>query len=206
MNKRVIFCWIWTIPIIIDIFFIIFSSSFPIIVGRILACFLVLSGVFVPWSLIAISPLFCHPKTELPRKVSPLTYINDTIQCKQITNSIYEVALYNRNLKIDMTSWIFKKTYIRDIILMYYHLDYYNRNKLKSKKNISKRYFKGQNKYIEFHMLNGKIIKIPMIKKGIEKRSFLCSLKLFVLSSPLDKRVRYQKDQYYSNDITIFYF
>ena len=87
------------------------------------------------------------PKTELPRKVNPLTYINDTIQCKQITKSIYEVALYNRNLKIDMTSWIFKKSYIRDIILMYYHLKYYNRNKLKSFKCNSKRYFKGQNIY-----------------------------------------------------------
>ena len=88
---------------------------------------------------------------------------------------------------------------------MYYHLNYYNRNKLKSSKNLSKKFFPGQNISILFKMKNGKNKNLYLIKNGIEKRSFLCSFKIFILSGPLDRHTKYQKDKYYKNDINWFY-
>ena len=54
-------------------------------------------------------------------------------------------------------------------------------------------------------MLNGKVIRIPMIKKGIEKRTFICSLKLLILSPSWDRRDRLKRDRYIEHSIFDYY-
>ena len=166
--------------------------------------FMIISIILFPAYLIIIPPFLCSPKSQLPKNIKIYNFRND-IKCKQIGKSIYEVSLDNKNLVIDMTSWIFKKLYIRDIILMYYHLSYYNTHKLTSFKCNSKKYFKGENKYISFQLLNGKKIRIPMIKNGKEKRTILCDFKIFMLSGSLDRKMRYKKDKHFKNCVTNFY-
>ena len=162
--------------------------------------------LFILWPIyiLPVTPFICSPKDKLPNKVNMLSFNNDII-CKQLDRNNFLVYLYNRELKINMSGWIFKKTYIRDIVLMYYHLNYYNRNKFKSSKCLSKKFFPGQNISILFKMKNGKNKNLYLIKNGIEKRSFLCSFKIFILSGPLDRHTKYQKDKYYKNDINWFY-
>lgn len=204
MNKRIICNFFLILPIFWCLVYFPFQIHYPIVLRTILCVFLIASIILWPISFPILIMFISTPKTPLPKKINQSSFINDIV-CNQKSKSIFEVVLYNKTLTIDMSSWIFKKFYIRDIILMYYHLDYYNRNKLNSFKCNSKRYFKGQNKYMLFHMLNGKVKKIPMIKNGIEKRTIISSLKILLLSSSLDKRNRYKKDKYYTNEVINFY-
>lgn len=204
MNKRVLIFWLLIIPITNIILFFIFQNYFSDSLRTLLMVFMIISIILFPYYLIFVSPFLCSPKNKLPRDIK-LYNFGDEIECKQITRSIYEVSLGDKKLKIDMTSWIFKRLYIRDILLMYYHLSYYNSHKLPSFKCNSKKYFKGENKYISFQLLNEKKVKIPMIKKGKEKRTILCDFKIFMLSGSLDRRMKYKKDKYYINYVTNFY-
>ena len=205
MNKRVYFSWLIVLPPILLISFLLFHNCIENIILR-NTLFIIMLVLFILWPfyILPVTPFICSPKDKLPNKVNMLSFNNDII-CKQLDRNNFLVYLYNRELKINMSGWIFKKTYIRDIVLMYYHLNYYNRNKFKSSKCLSKKFFPGQNISILFKMKNGKNKNLYLIKNGIEKRSFLCSFKIFILSGPLDRHTKYQKDKYYKNDINWFY-
>ena len=198
------FSFLFILPFILCLIYFPFQNEYPEVIRTILLVLLIISVVVWPIILPLVIVFISTPKTQLPKRINLLSFNNDII-CNQKSHSVYEVILYNKVLTIDMSSWLFKKLYIRDIMLLYYHLDYYNRNKLNSFKCNSKKYFKDENKYIVYNMLNGKTKKIPMIKNGIEKRTIICSLKLLLLSSSLDRRNRYKKDKHYVNEVINFY-
>ena len=205
MNKRVIFSWLSIVPPMLVIIFILVQNYISIIVLRTIF-FIIMLVLFIIWPfyLLLILPFVCTPKTKLPEKINVLTFKKD-IKCTQKDFNVYTVSLYNKELEIDMSGWIFKRKYIRDIILMYYHLNYYNLHKLKSHKCLSKHYFKNETILMEFILRNGKTKKSYLIKNGKEKRSFICTLKILFLAGSLDRRTKYKKDKYYSNTVTNLY-
>lgn len=203
MNKRVFFAWLIALPPILLVTYLLFQNYIEnIIIKNIYFIIMSIFYLLFPYCILMVAPFLCSPKSKLPDKISMLSFKNDII-CEQIDRNNFIVHLYNKELKIDMTGWIFKKTYVRDIILMYYHLNYYNKNKFISYKCLSKKYFPGQNLSIIFMKKNCKN-ELYLIKNGKEKRSFLCSFKIFVLCGPaLIRSFREPKDKYYRNDANI---
>lgn len=204
MNKRVYFAWAIIIPPILLVTFLLFHNYIENITIR-NTYFYIMWSLYLIWPFytIAVTPFLCSPKSELPDNINLISFNNDII-CEQLDRNNFIIYLYDSKLKIDMSGWIFKKTYIRDIILMYYHLNHYNKNKLKSTKCLSKKFFPNQNLSIIFMSNNGEK-KLYLIKDGKEKRSFLCSYKIFALAAPLVRRGRWKKDRYIKNEVFNFY-
>ena len=155
MNKRVYFAWAIIIPPILLVTFLLFHNYIENITIRNTYFYIMWSLNFIwPFYTVVVTPFLCSPKSELPDKINLISFNNDII-CKQLDRNNFIIYLYDSKLKIDMSGWIFKKTYIRDIILMYYHLNHYNKNKLKSTKCLSKKFFPNQNLSIIFMSNNG---------------------------------------------------
>jgi len=191
LNKRIFILIPFFWPFFNFIIYYPFQMMYPIVIRYILFGFLACSILL--W--IFFSPIMvmfmCTPKSNLPLKINMINFCGD-IKCNQKSHSKFDVIFSNKSFEVDMSSWLFKKSYIRDIILMYYHLDYYNRKKLKQTKCISKKYFKGENMFITFNLLNGKQKKMFLIKNGKEKRTFICSLKIFFMVAIKDRRIRHE--------------
>ena len=177
MNKRILLIYIFIINLVVQIISLIiyFLTNCAHHYLFLLSIFLFIVELFIEPSL----PVYIStPFNKLPKSIHYYTYQKDII-CIQKTKNLFIVNAYNNKIEFDMRYCLFKKTYIRDIVLMYYHIRYYNMNKLGLSKSISKKFFQNHNDlFIDFYLLNGKTIRLPMIKNGKEKRSFICSYKL----------------------------
>ena len=89
---------------------------------------------------------------------------------------------------------------------MYYHLNYYNMQKHKSFKCLSKKYLTGENKQLIFILKSGKDKYMWLIKDGKEKRSFLCDIKIFfTCTGALKLRNKYEPDEHIINTVPTMY-
>ena len=206
MRIRVALIWLSLLPIVLLTIFLIVQNQLVLVIRNIFVFVVIALAVIWPYYIILIVIFIATPKTPLPKKVNMLSYISD-IKCYQISKSTFDVSLYNKLLKIDMSGWLFKKTYIRDIILLYYHLDFYNRKIDSTWKCNSKKYFKTQNLNLIFIMKNGNFKKIPLIRNGKEKRSIILDLKLFIYSQKwfFLKKPNYKYAKHDKFDIGNFY-
>ena len=81
---------------------------------------------------------YWSPKDMFDIEFSKYSFQTDIV-CNQLSSSKYEIIIRkNKTQILDMKGWIFKKTHIKDITLLHYHLDYYNKKQLKSFKCNSK--------------------------------------------------------------------
>ena len=203
MNKRCLISWAIFFPILFMLVFFVIQTRIPIAVRTFLVVIMLVLIFLWPYYLVFAFMFICSPKEKLPRKVNLCTYINDVL-CNQITRSEFDILFYNKTIRINMGGWIFKKHYIRDIVLMYYHLYYYNYHKLKSFKNLSKKFFPAKNLSILFMMKNGKKKELYLIKNGKERRTILCDIKLLFLTGRISRR-KNTKDEYYKMEVPDYY-
>ena len=127
-----------------------------------------------------------------------------------IKNNEYKKYKSKPYFDLNMSGWIFKKTHIRDILLMNYHFDIYNNNnKYPLKKLRNKRLFIGCNMKVIFILKNGKKVIMHMIKNGVEKRSIIYCLKIYF---PLMFMRKYRvgvistnSKKHYHCDLELFY-
>ena len=206
MRIRVVLTWISLFPIVSLIIFLLVQNYLDLVIRKIIFFVILALLVFWPYYIILIVLFIATPSSPLPSKVSMLSYISD-IKCYQISKSTFDVSLYNKLLKIDMSGWLFKKTYIRDIVLLYYHLDFYNRKIDSSWKCNSKKYFLNQNLNLIFKMKNGIVKKIPLIKNGKEKRSIILDVKILIYTQKwfFFKKPNYKYPKHKKFDIGNFY-
>ncbi len=150
--------WLALLFVLLFIFFIsIFTIGFPFAISEIGA-----------------------PKKTLPDRVNHL-YMNNDIIIRKLSYGIYETKIGSRILKFDMRFWIFKKTHISDIILMYKHVYYYNKHKIPNRNAGKKDFFKSEKDLSIVFIAKNKTIKKYIIKNGKEKRSFLAYLKIKII-------------------------
>jgi len=160
--------------------------------------------LFIPYFIYLLPRIGC-PKDMFDIEFSKYSFQTDIV-CNQLSSSKYEIIIRKNKTEIlDMKGWIFKKTHIKDIILLHYHLDYYNKNKLKSRKCNSKKFFPDKTISIIFKMKNGKEKKMYMIKNGREKRSFLLDLKIFFVTDIRPREKKLKKDYYRPFVVINFY-
>ncbi len=187
MNYKVICAWT---PVIymIGVFVINFTCGpfFPIWFKRIYDwVFIILplfpNSIFIIFNFIR---LLGSPKNELPFEINIITFSKD-INCERINRNKFLVHSWNKDIEFNMQGWLFKKRHLRDILLMYYHIHYYNSNKIPAYKVTNNKFFKGKNLSLLITNKNGKIKKIHLIKNGKEKRSFLFYLKVGMYTYPL---------------------
>ena len=216
MNFRKIIMLIYWLMILFFIAVLIIGNlytlpRFLIIIFVIIFAPLIILSVFI-W--IIFIAMIGTPKNEFLTNFS-IKYYSNEIKCEQIDKYSYKIYLKNGDYKtyksqnyfiLNMRGWLFKKTHIRDIILMNYHLNFFNKNKFLYRKLFSKKYFENENMSISFELLNGRHKIMPMIKKGIEKRSIFTVFKyLFPCSLISRKNIKQITKKYYYWDLSSFY-
>ena len=160
--------------------------------------------LFIPYFIYLLPRIGC-PKDMFDIEFSKYSFQTDIV-CNQLSSSKYEIIIRKNKTEIlDMKGWIFKKTHIKDITLLHYHLDYYNKKQLKSFKCNSKKFFPDKTISIIFKMKNGKEKKMYMIKNGREKRSFLLDLKIFIISGLRKRGEKLKKDYHHPFMVIAFY-
>ena len=213
VNIRAVLSWISFLPTIALILYVIVLQNIisnKLIKDIIIFIILIFCQLNVFYSLFLVPFILCTPKSfysELPKKIKKKNY-NGKIIAVEIKKGFYNVILeHEKEFIVDMRGWIFKRTYIRDILLMYYHLDFYNKNKLKSKKCLSKKLFPNENIEIMFKLISGKEKKLWLIKNGKEKRSIICDWKIFITcTGALELRNKFAPDKHRHKTIETIYF
>lgn len=213
VNLRVILSWGSFLPTLMLILYVsVFQNiiSNKILKDIIFYTTIILFSLNVFYSIYFVPFILCTPKlcySDLPKKIHNRNY-KGKIVAVEIKKGVYEIVLeHQKEFVLDMSGWIFKKAYIRDILLMYYHLDFYNKNKLKSKKCLSKKFFPEDNIKMVFKSRKGKEKYLWLIKNGKEKRSIICSYKIFMLcTGALEMKSKYDPDRYREKKIETFYF
>lgn len=208
MNKRIILSWLCLLPpLLLVLYIVLFQKIIGIdwIKNLVFTIIIILFLINIFYSLF-VPFILCTPKSKLPKKIDSINF-NGKIKVIEIRKGIFNVMLeHKKEFIIDMRGWIFKKTYVRDILLMYYHLNYYNMQKHKSFKCLSKKYFTGENKQLIFILKSGKDKYMWLIKDGKEKRSFLCDIKIFfTCTGALKLRNKYEPDEHIINTVPTMY-
>lgn len=214
INLRVILSWGCFFPTIMMVLYIVSLQNIisnKILKDIIFCIIIILNSLNIFYSIYFVPFILCTPKlcySDLPKKIHNRNY-KGKISAVEIKKGVYKIILeHQKEFILDMSGWIFKKTYIRDILLMYYHLDFYNKNRFKSKKCLSKNFFPDDNIKMVFESRNGKKKYLWLIKNGKEKRSIICSYKIFMLcTGALEAKSKYSpEDEHRQKTIETFYF
>lgn len=216
MRKRVIFVWSVYISLIISIFCLLFRKIFSSfyqneIVWDIINFMIFANLIYFLLSFIFTIPFIGAPKVEskphlLPENVDISAINNNGIICRETKKGIFTCFIGRKKIVLNMRGWLFKKHKIRDIILLYKHLDYYHKHKLKSAKLLHKSYFKNEKDcFITFVDKNDNKSILYIIKNGKEKRTMLLSIKLFLIITIVSRRERWKKDHHKEYSIEMFY-
>ena len=123
MNKRIILAWISILPpIFLILYIVIFQHIIEVqwVDVVLFTLIIVLFCIDIYYSLF-VSFILCTPKSKLPKNIDNINYKGKII-VEEIESGLFNIIFeHKRPFIIDMRGWIFKKTYIKDILLMYYH-------------------------------------------------------------------------------------